>query len=308
MNRSRPRYGFTLIELLVVIAIIAILIGLLLPAVQKVRSAADRIRCANQMKQIVLACHGFESDYKTFPQGWHTTVAAVNSPDKKAHTSRYIFVDLLPYIEQAALYSQWNFAQDWGPGGMNGILAKKDIPILICPSVPNSRQKMGATDYCISESIRGALASRLGVPPNDRDPRTMGIFPVPRTSPPPPPGITRQPEALRVEDCRDGLSQTFMFFEDAGRPKYWDRGAIDTGYGAGNEQWADPSGRINVEVFCGTPINCNNGNEIFGFHVGGCNFAMADGAVLFIRENIPIKTFQALFTVANGDNPGNEWN
>jgi prepilin-type processing-associated H-X9-DG protein len=106
---------------------------------------------------------------------------------------------------------------------------------------------------------------------------------------------------------RDGLETTMTFMEDAGRPKFWDFGAIDTGYPAGNENWADPSGRITIQVWCGTPINCNNGNEIFSFHPGGANFAMAGGAVVYITQNIKKFTFQALFTVANGDIPDPSW-
>jgi prepilin-type N-terminal cleavage/methylation domain-containing protein/prepilin-type processing-associated H-X9-DG protein len=310
-RRGRPRSAFTLIELLVVIAIIAILIGLLLPAVQKVRDAANRIRCANHMKQITLACHTFESDNQTFPQGWHTTVTAPNSFDKKAHFSRYVFVDLLPYIEQSALASMWNYNLAWNTG-TNAVTRKKDVSIYLCPAVPNSRAGLGATDYTISESMEAPFTTQLGIPASasQRDPRKMGFFAVPRPKPPGlPSNIIMQPEARRVDDVKDGLSQTFIFYEDAGRPKFWDRGATDAGWAAiaGNEGWAEPSGRINVEIYCGTPINCNNANEILSFHTGGANFAMADGAVVFIRENIKIRTFQALFTVINADTPGNEW-
>src|SRR5690349_17638743 len=126
MRRNR-RPGFTLIELLVVIAIIAVLIGLLLPAVQKVREAAARMACSNNLKQLGLACHNYEGTAGSFPPG-----LVQNSNPFQGNS---LFVYLLPYVEQDNLYRQWdlNNALNNKAGGQASRTATV-IKGLICPS------------------------------------------------------------------------------------------------------------------------------------------------------------------------------
>lgn len=304
---NRTRAGFTLIELLVVIAIIAILIGLLLPAVQKVRMAAWSVSCRNNMKQVGIACHHYLNDKGTFPRGWYNTVAATASIDGLAHGARQVFVDLLPYFEQQSVYSQWNTTIAWNTG-TNATLNKTDIKTLLCPAVPNLRTRVGASDYTYSITLGSAFVTASQAPAGTtRQPQRMPFFRYPPPSPVA--GKTMQPEALKPEACTDGLATTFMFFEDAGLPTFWDRGNPDPGFsGVTNGYWADPSSSIVMgEVLCPSAINCNNGNEIYSFHLGGCNFAFADGSVQFLKENIKPKTLYALWTSANGDLPGDDY-
>src|SRR6266849_3878275 len=145
--------GFTLIELLVVIAIIAILIGLLLPAVQKVREAAARIKCANSLKQIGLACHNFESSYQRFPTGLR--VATPSGAGKQTTDSgTNLFIELLPFFEQDNLRKNWDMIDNrnnvFVKNGTNYVgspnsLSAQVIKILICPSAQFPSEQLAVT-------------------------------------------------------------------------------------------------------------------------------------------------------------------
>jgi prepilin-type N-terminal cleavage/methylation domain-containing protein/prepilin-type processing-associated H-X9-DG protein len=137
---DRRRFGFTLIELLVVIAIIGILIGLLLPAVQKVRSAANRMKCSNNLKQIGLAIHNFNDSYSRLPPG-----GAQDQPPfgNDTHANGWGWgsswmVYILPYVEQDSLYRGWQFNNNSGYANTsdNKLVDGVVINTYLCPSTP----------------------------------------------------------------------------------------------------------------------------------------------------------------------------
>jgi prepilin-type N-terminal cleavage/methylation domain-containing protein len=149
-HMSRKSRGFTLIELLVVIAIIGVLVALLLPAVQQAREAARRTQCKNNLKQIGLALHNYHDVFQGFPAGW--------SIDTRNFGLQYWGLSILPFIDQAAIYNQWNgncpnideaALLGFSPVAVanNTTLAKSVIPAFLCPSNPTAAtvEKYGIT-------------------------------------------------------------------------------------------------------------------------------------------------------------------
>ena len=227
---SRNRKGFTLIELLVVIAIIAVLISLLLPAVQQAREAARRTQCRNNMKQMGLAMYNYESTFSVLPSSGESTNE--QSIAREFFPCSF-FVQILPYMDQATVYNQFNLRLHYTNGGSgassgatgNAAASKAKIATFVCPTNGNTKPDAlgyGITDYMpvaycdLSETTGLRDASVAGTALNSDRAGMLGF-------------------CHKVAQTTDGLSNTVAVFEDSGRPtqtggKYdWGTAAVIVG-------------------------------------------------------------------------------
>jgi prepilin-type N-terminal cleavage/methylation domain-containing protein/prepilin-type processing-associated H-X9-DG protein len=306
------RHGFTLIELLVVLAILAILVGLLLPAVQKVRDAAARTHCQNNLKQLGLALHGFHDTHNAFPPSGYTTVGPGNPAGK--------FVGwrplTLPYIEQENLKKLYDFTANWWEG-TNPVAAAVPVKVYQCPAVPHRTEVLTA----IAKPPRPALTFSNPLAPTDYE-AIMGVqpsslnphFPTPIYNSTNRFAVMHRDSRVKILDIIDGTSSTIMVLEAAGRPLvYRNRTArpeLSNDQGIG---WADSEGPFSLDGAstdaaregcgrdCAAPMNRKNDNEPYSFHPGGIHVVFADGSVRFVRESIPLTVFAALCTRAAGE-------
>jgi prepilin-type N-terminal cleavage/methylation domain-containing protein/prepilin-type processing-associated H-X9-DG protein len=257
--RSR-RDGFTLIELLVVIAIIAILIGLLLPAVQKVREAAARMKCSNNLKQIGLACHSYQDSNGALPAGW---VTKANGPyPSPGWNWQYM---ILPYLEQGNLYTAINadLATPTGPPATpaTGAAYLNIVPGYVCPSdgsVPTNPNfnAYPKTNYLCNRWVFG-------------------------------PDGSSNPTKLAIQTIQDGSSNTIFVGE---REMTFNIGGSalirHSNTSASFEARFGP--KMNPRPAAGTVFNTGSNERLAytSLHTGGCNFVFGDGAVRFIQNSI----------------------
>jgi prepilin-type N-terminal cleavage/methylation domain-containing protein/prepilin-type processing-associated H-X9-DG protein len=302
MMLDRPRrVGFTLIELLVVIAIIAILIGLLLPAVQKVREAAARMSCSNNLKQFGLALHNYANTNDNKFPATRVTVAG----DAKFHAWTPL---ALAYVEQDNVGKLWNFTVKWNLDP-NLTTSRTTFKLFKCPSAPHGRLaspaygNLGYGDYATMNAVRRRFYTANSIP----------NFPVAGSGGDEANGAMAKVTDTPIVAIGDGTSNTILLVESAGKPNLFQKGkSIGTATPDGHG-WADPDGagisldgvQADLVSTGGTCfINCTNDSETYAFHSGGTNVLLGDGSVRFIRESVTAATFGALVTANGGDIPG----
>ncbi len=326
---KRSKAAFTLVELLVVIAIIGVLVALLLPAIQAAREAARRMSCGNNLKNIALAVHNFESAKKTFPysidynQGCQVTGEAACAIPR---TGKGWIVDILPYLEQQAMYDRMKIGiNDTGftkfvavPQGGKGMgqldmrpAVQTQLPLLTCPSDESAKLRddqfwwkgvevavtsykgvLGDTEVAFALSPRWSKSAGFATLPDCHDnDRGEGCN-----------GIfwrNSYANPLTFKRVTDGMSNTLMVGETVPEQDYHSAAYFSDG------DWASCNMQLNYFTDP-DPANVNaKWYELRGFrsrHSGGVHFAMADASVQFLSDSIDHDIYQALSTKA-GEEP-----
>ncbi len=309
--------AFTLIELLVVIAIIAILIGLLLPAVQKVRDAAARMSCSNNLKQLGLALHNYESANGTFP-------SSIRPPGVTTLPRVSWSIWVLPYIEQDNLVRNYSVHQTW-LSATNLPITSQRIKIFQCPAAPSPERLDGdsqtgtwnivaVTDYAAVTMV-ATYANAPGA----------GLS-----------GILQKNATVRIADVTDGLSNTLLLAESAGRPQIYQNGkpaGAPPAQQVNGGGWARPASDLdfapatpdgttylNGTVAVGAtngfaypsynaaPFGTDGTGQPYSFHAGrGANAVLGDGSVRYVGSSVSVATFAALTTRDGGEVLGSDY-
>jgi prepilin-type N-terminal cleavage/methylation domain-containing protein/prepilin-type processing-associated H-X9-DG protein len=289
------RRGFTLIELLVVIAIIAILIGLLVPAVQKVREAAARAECQNQLKQLGLALHGHHDSKRELPPGAISTNASASNPTGR--TTWLVFI--LPFVEQTSVYTKYDFTLNYN-NDANKPVGLLKVPVYYCPAGSqarsgNSSEAWNGTRH-LSTHYYGCMGPTgqavVGGTTFTYKTNSAGTNSANSTH-----GILAVNSKVRLTDIIDGTSNTIMVGErsinevtpTANGYRAWTRGQ-NGGVGASKNVTfpinAKPAGDYN---------GSNNFNDMAfaSNHTNGCNVLMGDGSARFLGETVNLNILKA---------------
>ncbi len=275
--RCQQRSGFTLVELLAVIAIIGVLIGLLLPAVQRARESGRQSTCANNMRNMVVALGTYESSRKTFPPGSNDLPVLPAMPRGTQHAwSSYI----LPQIEEAALANRIDYTKVWNAAGSNASAAAQTIQLYLCPSgqVPFP----GKQDYA---GISGSsiITSSTSTLPDDSLYNGILI-----------PIDVGHARPIKPADVTDGMGNTLLIGESV------DRGVVES---PGN------SIETNIKWAWGTScfsqadrfVNSFDNSNMRSNHPVGCYAAFADGRVMFLADNMDPVILSAICTRNGGE-------
>ncbi|MCC6491387.1 MAG: DUF1559 domain-containing protein [Pirellulales bacterium] len=321
---DRERIGFSLVELLVVIAIVAVLAGILLPAIQAAREAARRTQCLNNLRQLGLAALTYESAMRQFPPGAEQRKFSV----APVYRGSSLFAHLLNRLEHQSLLGMWNFDDplENAIGGRNALTATV-ISGFLCPSgsLEELQVAQSATVYALT--AYGGNGGRRSYFPSEATLDGMFHTTGPASEP------ERDQRPVRMREILDGASQTLLLGERRQDDPNWDSFA-DLGWTQSLKTWgwwAASGGRkaighvtmcaaveINYQipfspavasqaspaVTDGVSFSYYGDRRIGAFgslHPGGANFAMADGSCSFVADSIPLDLLQSLATRAGGE-------
>ncbi len=326
-SRKHQR-GFTIIELLVVIAVIAILLSMLLPAVQGARAAARRMQCRNNLKQLGLALHNYQSTYRVFPPSELDSygdagcdpneVAVEDNPGRCSDYQSWTTL-CLPFIDQTAMADSYDYESSWC-SLRNRSAVSTPLPVFVCPSTPGARRidrfhvvGAAATDYAsVNRVAKRVFSDVFGVPVPSQASRR---------------GALSEYGANGPSQIVDGMSNTLMLSECAGRPEAWVLGKRMTAsqfsaytddkitlagtqlVAANGAGWADPDAGFHVKgvqsdgvtVYGPVFVNGINAGATYSFHSGGAQTLLSDGSVHFLSENIDDWVYVTLCTRAGGE-------
>jgi prepilin-type N-terminal cleavage/methylation domain-containing protein/prepilin-type processing-associated H-X9-DG protein len=298
MVRKSSRRAFTLIELLVVIAILGVLVGLLMPAVQKVREAANRMKCANNLKQIGLAAQNFHDSYQYLPPAW----VGNNSLDPDGWASWAVF--LLPYLEQTAQFNLWDLR--YPASKQTPAAYQTEVKQYACPSRPAHVLSTGdfvsaggaLTDYaaCFGTDALTDKSNGAIIPPPAKVTKDAAGNPV----------VLEYRGQLTLLSISDGSTNTLMFGEKHIRPKSL-RGKNEdrSVFGGQNNSIRRMAGLgANGDQRPQRPPEDQNGaeanNSFGGPHPGVCQFVFCDGSVRAIPLSVDLTTLTYLITRNDG--------
>jgi prepilin-type processing-associated H-X9-DG protein len=295
MTRGSRR-GFALSELLVTSALTAVALGLLLPAVQKLRATDARAKCSDHLRAIGTGCAGFaDANNGSLPRD------SVQAPRWGWN------VEVLSYIGEDKLARDFNPGKDWWAGDNRGVAATR-VPLFQCPAGPKADRTVLTTDPDGGKEFAAAPTDYVG---------SAGAYYQSTDQKNLHPGAMhhrRITQRIRYADIQDGAAYTLLVVEMADKPNRWQAGELGEDRSAKgqmpalNGQWAAPNWNHlrsytadGKEQFGQCAVNCSNGASVYGFHAGGANCLFVDGSVRFLKAGLSQEMLVGLVSIAGGE-------